>query len=323
MAYYELPESVLLIPFHSMNGANPGHLIWDDFLPVFTLQHMFQGLDRNLMLVRYVLEGDGLWASCDMNEKKAAGCLHMMSKFYAYLVGEDYPYKLTSTKDFDFMEQTPGTADLVCAKAGAAGFGSLTDHGPGKLHGWTEADYLTTHNHGRGGLLYEFRNHVMSKMGLSVAPLPAGGPHRIVFSTESSDVYTRSLTFDIEQKVAREAAPNALIEAYQFKTLSAKEQLEKVHDAALFVSTCGGGSVTGHFLPAGASVILYYREEGGMQNNHLTGKPARLDWDLYNALSHLRVHWFPMKTRQSSEDQQALKLLIQHELRLIESEALW
>jgi len=34
LSYYELPSSVVMVPFHSMNGANPGHLVWDDFLPV-------------------------------------------------------------------------------------------------------------------------------------------------------------------------------------------------------------------------------------------------------------------------------------------------
>jgi hypothetical protein len=42
LTYYMLPDDVVMIPFHSLNGANPGHLIWDDFLPIYTLLTMFQ-----------------------------------------------------------------------------------------------------------------------------------------------------------------------------------------------------------------------------------------------------------------------------------------
>ena len=85
LSYYELPSSVVMIPFHSMNGANPGHLVWDDFLPIYTLLSMFQlkNKSKELMLMRYVLKGGneekdsdsrGLWASCDWNDEKKEAC---------------------------------------------------------------------------------------------------------------------------------------------------------------------------------------------------------------------------------------------------------
>lgn len=64
VSYYELPPDSVLVPFHSFNGANPGHLVWDDFLPIYTLLHMFQLVnnkdnddnnDRELLLLRYDL----------------------------------------------------------------------------------------------------------------------------------------------------------------------------------------------------------------------------------------------------------------------------
>jgi hypothetical protein len=33
------------------------------------------------------------------------------------------------------------------------------------------------------------------------------------------------------------------------------------------VTVCGGGAVTATFLPLGSSVVLYYVENGGVQNN--------------------------------------------------------
>ena len=72
LTYYELPTSIILIPFHSLNGANPGHLVWDDFLPIYNLLDMFhwlpsssssssnngQDVTTKLLLMRYILNND-------------------------------------------------------------------------------------------------------------------------------------------------------------------------------------------------------------------------------------------------------------------------
>jgi len=65
-------------------------------------------------------------------------------------------------------------------------------------------------------------------------------------------------------------------------------------------------------------VILYYSEDGGAKNNRMTFKPALLDWDLFNAMSHLRVHWLPRNTVTTELDEQALVALIRHELAQID-----
>ena len=53
----------------------------------------------------------------------------------------------------------------------------------------------------------------------------------------------------------------------------------------------GGGAVTAMFASRGASVFVYYSETDGQRDNRHTNEPARLDWDLLNAMSYLRVHW--------------------------------
>jgi hypothetical protein len=35
-SFYVLPKDVVLIPFHSLASFNPGHLVWDDFLPLYS-----------------------------------------------------------------------------------------------------------------------------------------------------------------------------------------------------------------------------------------------------------------------------------------------
>jgi hypothetical protein len=109
------------------------------------------------------------------------------------------------------------------------------------------------------------------------------------------------------------------VEAYVFKDLSLQEQLQIVEDGSIFISLCGGGAVTAMLLPAGASVFLYYGEDSGVKNNHMTYMPSLLDWDLFNAMSHLRVHWLPRNTMKTVLDQDALVALIQHELGLIDA----
>lgn len=339
-AYYSLPEWMIWIPFHSMNGANPGHLVWDDFFPIYTLLEMFQllpprdlsepGFSNSFLLpMRYILSGGrGLWASCDVRNEKTEACRKMMNKFLGLLVGKDYPFHFSTTQDFLFQKQNTNGPDIVCARTGVAGIASLTDHGISKMHGWEEEDYLFTHNHGRGGQLYAFRNYMMHNMGFMGKELllhqrvDADGyaRHRIVFSQKSSEIFNRNLDFERQIQIARESLPAAHVEGYVFRNHSLQEQLTIAHDASIFVTFCGGGAVTAMFLPAGTSVFIYYSEKGGAKNNRMTHKPAMLDWDLFNSMSHLRVHWLPRDTITDEYDERLLVDLMRHELSLIDAE---
>jgi hypothetical protein len=146
LSYYELPPQVVMVPFHSLNGANPGHMVWDDFLPIYTLLTMFQlEEDSALLMMRYVLKGGrGLWASCDWKEEKREGCEKMHKKFLPLMMGRDPNHNLTTNENFDFrLTSTTPKSHLVCARNGLAGMGALTDHGTTKSHGWEDADYET------------------------------------------------------------------------------------------------------------------------------------------------------------------------------------
>ena len=317
LSYYELPSSVIMVPFHSMNGGNPGHLVWDDFLPVFTLLTMFQHeKDSELLMMRYILkDGRGLWASCDFREDKTELCEKMHRKFLPLMMGKDPVHDLTTTENFDFQPKEPGKSNLVCAKYGLAGFGALTDHGPTKLHGWELDDYEITHNHGRGGMLYEFRNFMMSNIGvpLEYSHKP---PFRIVFSENSSDNLMRNLNFRKQKDILMKSFnPKYLtVESYVFKDIPLVQQVEIASQTTIYITGCGGGAVTATFLPRGASVLLYFLETGGVQGGRDTGKPARLDWDLFNNIGYLKVHWLPRGTMHKDTDLRSLVLLVQHEL---------
>jgi hypothetical protein len=316
LSYYELPRDIVMVPFHSMNGANPGHLVWDDFLPIYTLLTMFQLEEQSdLLMMRYVLKGRGLWASCDFKDEKREACKHMHKKFLPLMMGLEPIHSLTTTEDFDFEVKGDVKSSLVCSRQGLAGMGAITDHGPSKMHGWEEADYKTTHNHGRGGMLYDFRNYMMSNLGLPVE-FDQKPPFRIVFSEKSSDIPSRYIDFSTQMDVLRRTfnPKYVSVESYVLKDLSLVEQVEIASRASIFITGCGGGAVTATFLPKGSSVLLYYVEDGGLKNGRETGKPARLDWDLFNNLGYLKVHWLPKTTMRSEVDLRSLVLLVQHEL---------
>ena len=165
-----------------------------------------------------------------------------------------------------------------------------------------------------------FRQHVMENIGLGhLSTVPREPPHRIVVSQSSSSVPVRNLKLEFEIEMLQKGIPNALVEPYTFRDLSLTEQLRIAGQAAVYITPCGGGAVTGMFLPPGASIIIYYQHNGGILNNHGTDLPAMLDWDLFSAMSHLRVHWFPMAARGDYVGQAGLVFLIKHELFLIES----
>ncbi|KAL7568799.1 hypothetical protein ACA910_007217 [Epithemia clementina (nom. ined.)] len=132
ISYYELPPSVVWIPFHSLNGGNPGHLVWDDFLPIYNVLDMFDLVpnqyknddqnDKNnnnnnhnpeLLLMRYILQNNnhssddperGLWASCDWNQQHRESCHKMIDKFIPLLVGTDARARWSTNQNFELFQ---------------------------------------------------------------------------------------------------------------------------------------------------------------------------------------------------------------------------
>lgn len=302
----------------ALNGANPGHLVWDDFLSLYNLLKIFfVNPDEHFLLpLRYVLQDGerGLWASCDLRPEKTELCRHMIRKFWPLMVGKDSPFNFSSTEEVTFVETThPGASPLVCARTGMAGLGPLTDHGFFKAHGWEQSDYKSMHNFGRGPLLYDFRNFMLKNLNIPTSP-SSKKPFKVIFSEKSSDIPLRSIAFDTQIALVKERIPEAQVESYILKDLTVYQQMEIASGAAVFVSLCGGGAVTAMFLPKGASAFIYYAENGGTRNGKRDFKPALLDWDIFNSMSHLRVHWLPRNTRDTELDMQILIMMIREEL---------
>jgi predicted alternative tryptophan synthase beta-subunit len=94
----------------------------------------------------------------------------------------------------------------------------------------------------------------------------ADGPHNV--------------TFENQQSVLKKAFPTTNVPIVQLSKLGVQEQIELVSQkTAIFVATCGGGSMTATFLPPIMTLILYYQQMGGfdfMTVNMISG-PTYLD----------------------------------------------
>jgi hypothetical protein len=357
---YALPSNVIMVPFHSLAAMNPGHMVWDDFLPLYTLLHIFgftnddenddYDLDStsssyDLLMVRFVLppfEGDdrGLWAGCDWRDELRSTCEKMLEKFAPLMIQQNDAWTISTQvnpsltfsdgdQNNNGQQQPPPTSSskrqLICSRHGMAGIGGLSDHGSEKGHGWNADDYATTYNHGRGGQLWRFRNFMMRNIGIDRPDddISPDEPLIVYFSQHSSDKIIRSFDFKkeinalqnklLERSEALEL-PKVIVEGHVFAKYKVKEQVEMASKAAVFITACGGGAITATFLPRGASLLLYYGETHGVKNNKMNGDPARLDWDMFNNIGYLRVHWIPQTTRYTRVDTDMVTDLIIHEL---------
>jgi len=108
-----------------------------------------------------------------------------------------------------------------------------------------------------------------------------GGPGRAVLGS----AYDPSVPSHANLQIA--------IETHRFSEYTLEEQIHSTSRTAVLVTFCGGGAFSSLFLPKGASLMIYYNEKGGVQNNKNTMLPARLDWDFFNNLGYLHVNWIP------------------------------
>lgn len=143
-------------------------------------------------------------------------------------------------------------------------------------------------------------------------------PYKITFSINSSR--SRSINFDSHMKALSEyfSSEDVEVRSYKMSGIPLKEQVQIAAESAIYITVNGGGAVTGMFLPKGSCMLVYYQEDGGLQGNRKTHKPAMLDWDLLNNLSYLRMHWIPMKQgSRTDDDHRGLISIIEHELQVI------
>ena len=308
--YFSLPDNMVLLPFHSFAAHNVGHLLWDDFYPMYLLLGNFGLLSLRKLLLR-VDTLPLLYGTCEMRPKKKQKCADNFEKFLP-LFGVD-PRTFTTTKH---SQLNPVSPSVVCAKTAVAGLGMLTDHGLND-HGWNPSVETTVQNVGKGVLFYQFRNFMLRNLGLPIGR--AQDDHslfRIVLSAHSSSYKGRNVDFAAHYDMIHQAYPIVDLHRVELASMTVMEQVHLVSQTNIFVSVCGGGTMTATFLPRGATLILFYHEQGGFEfsNMSLVGGPAFLDWDLFNNAAHLHVHWLPIGSMNTPEGIESFKYLIRHEI---------
>lgn len=304
---------------------------------VAALMHIF-GLDKHdLLAMRYILPGDGLWASCDWREDRREDCAFMLKKFGNLMVSKEGVLPFATQKDprFQLLVNNAPKSNLVCARHGLAGMGALTDHGTKKGHGWEPTDYNIVHNHGRGGQLWRFRNFMLGNLGIPVSEAPPPKPFKIIFSEGSSKAGYRNYNWmhHLGALSSTDMGDDVAIESYKFSEFSLKEQVDIISQAAIFVTAGGGGAVTATFLCRGASAIIFYGSDTGLRNGRISYTPARLDYDYFNNMAYVRTHWIGMRkkdaydlrraqeqTQQQMDDIDGFVTLVKHDLDIIRKE---
>jgi len=318
--YYELPIDTVWVPFHSLAAFNPGHLVWDDFLPIYTLLSIFGLEAKKLFLTRHVLESGPLWASCDFNDEKRNECNAMFQKFLPAM--GVLPGHFSSTQDLTFEPKGKRKSNLVCSRYGAAGLGIISDHGL-KQHGWSQQDYKTTHNVGRGATLRAFRNYMAKHLKVSTGKVKAKPPFKVTFSLRTTKRYQLDLDYEKQIERVKHALRKhqVIVQGFQMEELDIATQARIAAESSIFITFNGGGAVTATFVSQGASLIVYYDEGGGIEYGERTGLPAHLDWDLLNNAGYLRTHWLPFGSMDSEKTLDSLVHLIQSELDRIQLDA--
>ncbi|KAL7555964.1 hypothetical protein ACA910_003230 [Epithemia clementina (nom. ined.)] len=311
--FYQLPPNHILVPFHSFAGHNVGHLIWDDFYPIFSLLRNFgllplpgdqqqdqstnakldastkQGPGTTLVPIRQVLLHK-MYAACDIRANKRKQCLTNFDKFLPLLGVNPRHFSTSKTYRFNVsgtgISKAEGTAaerqtsHLVCASTAVSGLGMLTDHGF-QDHGWSGTFNSIPHNLGRSHNFFDFSSFLIQNLlrkQQTARELPPVPPIRVTWSLLSSRDKERRLDFAVQLDYLKQVLPPQIFQLQPYKLWeieSLEEQIILAQNSHIFVTACGGGAMTATFLPPGATLILFYDPHGAFNFTTLENLPNK------------------------------------------------
>lgn len=320
-SYYRLPNDYVWMPIYSFAGHNVGHLLWDDFYPLYRLARLFGLEHEHRWLVVRADKVEPLYAGCDLRRNKRMQCMSNFRRFLPMLGVDPMTFGTQKRSVLDVKERE---SPWVCAATAVAGVGFLTDHGQHD-HGWEASSSWIPHNLGRGREFADFSNFVLDHLAQSgrVPRTRPVEPPLVTLSLLSSRDWDRRLNFTTQIEALEAALPSsvATIGPVTLWDMTLEEQVTIAQQSSIFISSCGGASMTATFLPRNAALIVYYNPTGSLdfrafQPNHA---PARLDWDLLNNAAHLRVHWLPVTDMDEARNVELLVRLVQHELKVLKN----
>eukprot|EP00546_Thalassionema_frauenfeldii_P016392 CAMPEP_0178897328 /NCGR_PEP_ID=MMETSP0786-20121207/1682_1 /TAXON_ID=186022 /ORGANISM="Thalassionema frauenfeldii, Strain CCMP 1798" /LENGTH=329 /DNA_ID=CAMNT_0020567859 /DNA_START=161 /DNA_END=1147 /DNA_ORIENTATION=- len=283
-----------MLPFyrHPTSHRNPGHILWDEFLPLFVLLDIFDRADDSLLLIQMKRSND-VDPPFDLLPK----FLPLMGAPYMNIDDVNSSLKFFKTPKWN---TSSNEAQLICADTALVGDGLFSDHGHHHWHGQRYGDRMEPYNTGKGGIFRRFRNWILEhSLNLSptiarrgqidpktvdpdTAPLgrTTGNSTGIPFKIVCNKGTRSNLTFVEHIDALRKNLGSAVdVVPVELPQLSFQNQIELVLDATVYISAAGGSTATAMFLPKGAHLILFY---------HPT---QYLDYDFWNNFPHLNVHW--------------------------------
>ena len=298
--YYSLESNVVWLPYYAEqpNSNNPGHLLWDYWLPLFNLVELFgyrQDIEKSHSLfLTNIHEG------CVSHAPTP--CYNITTKFLS-LLGVD-PLTFFNNDDPHLFIKGKGgpKSNFVCAPRGFAGIGMLTDHGF-KKHGQLIDDYQNVQNVGHGVTFWGFRNYMLENMGMMPFKV-LSTPYKITFSINSSNNLSRRRNFQKQVRLLEQSFPKDLVKVQTvvLGALSLEEQISIVQESAILVSAIGGSASTAMFMERNTCLILYYNDLDDFVKGAKNKMPNMMDWDFWNNASYLRVHWLPIQSMDSERD---------------------
>lgn len=315
---YQLPDDVVLVPvYFPEDGSMPlKDVLFDFFLPIFNLLSMFELQDKKILLAN-LRSSSCTHANATLCYKNVMAFLPLMNKDFnrnnAFL---DVAIHNINDLEGGHLGNRKHRPNHICARFGAAGIGALTEHGiHKKSHGERIKDYTFVHNSGRGKLFFDFRNHLLGNMGMKRAEDKAKNdiPAKITISMSQSK---RSGVHDFREQLraiqSHFPKDKVHVQEYNMLELPLTTQLEIASETSIFISVMGDGALPAFFLPWGATLILFYNDESEFVSVTKSEKtfPVKLDWDLWNNLSYIRVHWLPLGGKNGAEDLDMLLKLI-------------
>lgn len=139
--------------------------------------------------------------------------------------------------------------------------------------------------HGKGGFFWNMRKFMLNNLGIedeSPATLNSQ-PAQILFATNSSTREPRA-SFPLDKLMSnlQSTFDTTLVNMTSiiFHQYPIEEQVKVISRSKAVFMAVGGSTFPCIFLPRDSHLVLFYDTE-------------LLDWDYWNNISHLRVHWIP------------------------------
>jgi len=247
-AYYRINATMMPFYRHSASYPNPGHLQWDDFLPIYNLLDIFDR-ENDRLLFAYMRRPN----TSDFQEQPIRS-FDLIHKFLPSMGKHDYNIEIQ--KEFSLKLNNPNLLKenetrLVCADYGLTGDGLFSDHGTTKMHGQKKHNYdEPPYNTGRGGVFRRFRNFMMRNLEIPPDTKIARQPYQVIVSMSSSGRKSRrNVHFDEHvESLEKRFGDRVQINRVQLSSMELRPQAELISKCAIYVSTTGGGTATAIFF---------------------------------------------------------------------------